>query len=449
MRLPRIIYAALIVALIAVIAGCATVSPVAPSDAIQSLEKGNRLAVEAQQTKGEANQMETFKDAIAAYDKAAKVEIGSGKTALIAVQALLAKGKIQAGVPIDDIPTGKLKKVYHTKVQNDSAARETFRQLLQKVDRRNVLQPNMRPAQAREALDRVRKSLVVNYGEPEGSELSKIVSQAYTYREELGIRIDSANKGKVLYKFMDVLVAVTGRVPAFSYWFAIILLTVIVKILITPLTKAQFKSMREMQKLQPLIKGIQEKYKGDQREIGAKTMELYKEHGINPLAGCLPILIQMPILILVYTAIRYYEIQFANGTFLWIGWEPFVHKFSIPLGSRPVWVTAANLAQPDLILLILYTISMIVSQKLSAVDPTQAEQQKMMAIMMPLMFFFLIGYLPSAFVLYWFTFNLLQTWQQYHIIHGTPPAEPAIPSAPTAAPADRVRRPSGRRRRRR
>jgi membrane protein insertase Oxa1/YidC/SpoIIIJ len=146
--------------------------------------------------------------------------------------------------------------------------------------------------------------------------------------------------------------------------------------------------------------------------------------------------------------IRYYEYQFAQGTFLWIGWSPVVHKFAIPLMGRPVWITAANLAQPDLILLLFYTASMIISQRLSVVDPTQADQQKMMSIMMAVMFFFFIGYLPSAFVLYWFTFNLLQTWQQYHVIHGVQPIEPAAPAPEPERAPQRARR-SGRRRRRR
>ena len=93
----------------------------------------------------------------------------------------------------------------------------------------------------------------------------------------------------------EALELLTGKKPGFSYWFAIIMLTVIIKLATTPLTKAQFKSMKEMQVIAPLIKEIQAKHKGDQKVIGEKTMELYKEHKINPFASCLPLLVQMPI----------------------------------------------------------------------------------------------------------------------------------------------------------
>lgn len=401
-------------------------SPAQAPEIVRQLDRGIELAVEAQKTEGERPQAEKFKAAINAFEKVTKKDPKSAEGA----EALLYTAKIRAGVPIDSKPGNELNPKFDTDAQNLGTARENFRLLVQRFNGK-----------------RSYESLVNEYGNDEAGRIKAAVDEAEAYHELAGLETDKRNRGKMLYRVMDALVAVTGRVPWLSYWVAIVLLTVIVKILITPLTKAQFKSMREMQRLQPLIKQLQEKYKGDQREIGAKTMELYKEHGVNPLAGCLPILIQMPILILVYTAIRYYEFQFAKGTFLWIGWDQLVHNFSIPIMGRPVWITAANLAQPDLILLVLYTVSMVVSQRLSAVDPTQAEQQKMMAIMMPLMFFFLIGYLPSAFVLYWLIFNLLQTWQQYHIIHGVQPAE-ILTAGPEPSATSSSRRASRRRRRR-
>ena len=112
-----------------------------------------------------------------------------------------------------------------------------------------------------------------------------------------------------------------------------------------------------------------------------------------------------------------YEFQFANGTFLWIG-SGISHAFSIlvPFVNATVWVTAKNLSEPDLILVVLYLISMYISTKMSAVDPSQAEQQKMMAIMMPVMFAFIFAGFPAAFLLYWLAFNVLQTIQQYLIM---------------------------------
>lgn len=253
-----------------------------------------------------------------------------------------------------------------------------------------------------------------------------------------------------LYVLMDLLVKMTGAIPGFSYWFAIIIVTLIVKLAITPLTKMQFAAMKEMQKISPLVKEIQEKYKGDQTVIGQKTMDLYKEHGINPFASCLPMLIQMPILLLLYRMISIYQFQFTKGTFLWIG-SAFQHKFdfTVPVGAGgTVWVTAGNLAEPDLILVVLYVISMYISTKLSNVDPTQAEQQKMMSIMMPVMFAFLFAGFPSAFLLYWLVFNIIQTVQQYLILHRN--NEPVTATGPALAPEkpkDDTPRPRRRRRR--
>lgn len=291
-----------------------------------------------------------------------------------------------------------------------------------------------------------------------------VVAKARVLKDKLAESLDQMNARdpnvflRYAYKVLDFLVNLTGKKPAFSYWFAIILITVLVKVLITPLTHAQFKSMKEMQKIGPLVKEIQAKHKGDQKTIGEKTMALYKEHNINPFASCLPLLVQMPILMLLFYTIRSYEFQFAHGQFLWIG-SALSHWQSVrnPMSGAQVWITARNLAEPDLILVVLYAVSMYVSTKLSSVDPTQAEQQKMMAIMMPIMFSFLFAGFQSAFLLYWLVFNILQTAQQYYILHGgggqpsaapVPAPEPAPPPKPEteSGGSTRIRR-RGRRRR--
>ena len=326
-----------------------------------------------------------------------------------------------------------------------------------------------KPAALRASYD-VLKQLVNIYDKPqaeleekltstEARDILRVVESGKKLKDEMAAALDKGNSTSLQYKIIDALVSLTGRIPGFSYWFAIVLVTVIVKVLITPLTKAQFKAMKEMQKVGPLVKGIQEKYKGDQKTIGEKTMELYKEHKINPFASCLPLLVQMPILMGLYYTIRSYEFQFAHGTFLWIG-SGLSHLFSLPAGftSSPgslVWVTARNLSEPDLILVVLYVISMYISTKMSAVDPTQAEQQKMMAVVMPVMFAFIFASFPSAFLLYWLVFNILQTTQQYMILHGggaegsagTPPPAPAAPddASGEGSSTERIRR---RRRRR-
>ena len=273
-----------------------------------------------------------------------------------------------------------------------------------------------------------------NFERREIAKVKEIANLAEEGKSRVAEELDKQNRGDWKYKILDFFVALTNRIPWFSYWFAIILVTFIVKIAMTPLTKAQFKAMKEMQKVAPLVKEIQAKYKGEQKTIGEKTMALYKEHHINPFASCLPILFQMPVLFLLFYMIRSYEFQFAKGTFLWIGSAlQHLHSFSI-MGNR-VYLTAANLAEPDVILVLLYVVSMYISTKMSAVDPTQAEQQKMMAIVMPVMFAFIFVGFPSAFLLYWLVFNVIQTVQQYLILHGGP-QEAATPPTPEPPPAE-------------
>lgn len=279
----------------------------------------------------------------------------------------------------------------------------------------------------------------------EVAQIRSIVADGKKLDDAIRTQLNKENSQKTLYKIMDAMVKATGSRPGFSYWFAIILLTVIIKIVTTPLTKAQFKSMKEMQTIAPLIKEIQEKYKGDQSTIGQKTMELYKEHHINPFASCLPILIQMPILWMMFMMMRQYEFQLQNGTFAWIGSAlSHLQQVAIPFSHGTVWLTARNLAEPDLLLLVLYLISMYISTKMSAVDPTQAEQQKMMAIMMPLMFGFIFASYPSAFLLYWLTLNILQTVQQYYILHKPAQAVAGATTTTTVEPAEAPKPEDGR-----
>jgi YidC/Oxa1 family membrane protein insertase len=241
--------------------------------------------------------------------------------------------------------------------------------------------------------------------------------------------IDAKNRHGIGYKIIDSLVALTGRDPNFSFAIALLIITIIVKVVTMPLSHLQYRSMREMQKIQPLLKELQEKYKGDQRALGEKTMALYKEHGVNPFSGCLPLLIQLPVLMLLYyKVIMAYQFQFAMGKFLWIG-SSLAHRLPeyATIASFKIPLMAANLAQPDLLLLLMYTVSMIISQKLTVVDPSQAEQQRIMTYTMPIMFTVILLSFPSALMLYWLFFNILSTVQQYLVLRK--PADAATPPA--------------------
>jgi YidC/Oxa1 family membrane protein insertase len=285
--------------------------------------------------------------------------------------------------------------------------------------------------------DKPRQELEINLTTAEAGQVLDVVKRAHALKDKTADELNALNSSDFKYKILDFFVGLTGRKPGFSYWFAIILITVIVKIILTPLTHAQLKSMKEMQKVGPLIKEIQQKYKGDQKTIGEKTMALYKEHNINPFASCLPMLLQLPLTIGLFYMMKSYEFQFAKGTFLWIGGSlSHLKSFTVPFSiGQLTWFTAKNLSEPDLVILVLYLLSMYFQTKISAVDPSQADQQKMMSIVMPLMFAFILAGFPSAFLLYWLVLNILQTVQQYYILKGGQPATAAVEPAAATEPA--------------
>lgn len=217
------------------------------------------------------------------------------------------------------------------------------------------------------------------------------------------------------YQMMDFLVKLLRHIPGtqsksspFSaQGLAIILFAVLIRLALAPLTHAQFRAMKDMQKKMPAfqaeMKKLQEKYKDrkDQMKMYQEMRALQKKHGVNPFGnvGCLLMLIQMPILFTLYYVIQHYQFQFQNAHFLWM----------------------SNLARPDLYLMGLYVLSMIFQSKLISAtqpppDPEQAQMQKMMTYLMPVMFAFMFKGFPAALILYWFTFNVIYTAQQYIVM---------------------------------
>jgi YidC/Oxa1 family membrane protein insertase len=190
-----------------------------------------------------------------------------------------------------------------------------------------------------------------------------------------------------------------------SYGIDIILLTVLIKILMAPLTHKSFVSMKQMQKLQPQMERLKEKFASDKEKLNKEIMELYRRNGVNPLGGCLPMVLQFPVFIGLYNALST-PIELRHASFMWIkdlsrpDWEslPFV------LGS---W----HLGIP--ILTLLMGASMFVQQWMtpSAGDPNQ---RKMM-MLMPLMFTFMFVSFPAGLTVYWLVNNILSIGQQYWI----------------------------------
>ncbi len=209
------------------------------------------------------------------------------------------------------------------------------------------------------------------------------------------------------FEIIDFLVGITGHQQAFSYAFACFLLALIVRALIFPLAQKQLMFSRQMSQLVPLTNEVRAKFKDDPQQQQVKVMEIYKEYGINPLAGCFPALLQMPLFLTVYQFMLHYQFAFQKGTFLWI--NPSVSQMTNGY-------TAPNLGELDYPLILIYGITMLASTLMAPIsDPSQAKQQRMMSIGMSVLFtgFMFFWPLPSAFVLYWTFTNLLSMAQSF------------------------------------
>jgi YidC/Oxa1 family membrane protein insertase len=237
--------------------------------------------------------------------------------------------------------------------------------------------------------------------------------------------------GNVLQPIVDLLHAVLGSIyhVVGNYGWSLILLALIVKAIFWPLNTMQYKSMLKSQMVQPQIKALQLRYKNDKAKLQEETMRLYKETGANPLASCLPLLLQMPILFSLYSAINGDRPLFASQKWLWIG-----SPISL---SSPHNVLAANLAAPDYVLLVLYIVSMYFSVRFTspALDEQQAQQQKIMAFVSPAM----VGYMgfkfawPSALIIYWLSFNVFTMAQQLFLMRRFPRTSFATAGTPAGA----------------
>ena len=199
-----------------------------------------------------------------------------------------------------------------------------------------------------------------------------------------------------------------------SYGWAIILLTVIIKIVLWPLTHKSYVSMGKMQKLQPQLAVLKEKYKGDAKKIQAETMKLYKANGVNPMGGCLPMLLQMPILFALYTTLRN-TILLRKASF-WIIPGKWIQDLSGPDVLATLDKSYPIIGNQINILPLLMGLSFFLQQKFTPTSgggSAQSEQQqKMMATLMPVMFTFLFYSLPSGLNLYFMLSTFITIGQQ-------------------------------------
>jgi YidC/Oxa1 family membrane protein insertase len=178
-----------------------------------------------------------------------------------------------------------------------------------------------------------------------------------------------------------------------NWGYAIILLTILVKMLLYPLSAASFRSMAKMRKLQPEMARLKERFGDDKQKFSQAMMEMYKKEGANPLGGCLPILLQMPVFLALYwTLMESVELRQA----------PFL-----------LWIDDLSVMDPYFVLPILMGISMFLTQMMQPEppDPIQAKVFKFLPIMMT--FFFL--WFPAGLVLYWLINNILSVLQQLYV----------------------------------
>lgn len=201
---------------------------------------------------------------------------------------------------------------------------------------------------------------------------------------------------KLLLKILAFFFLITG-----NYGIAIILMTLCVSIVLFPLTRKSFHSIKEMQKIQPLVENIRKEFADNPQKMNKEVMELYKKHKVNPLGGCLPMFLQFPVFISLYQVLGC-SIELKGAAFLWIKdlAEPDA-VFVFP-NSFPIIGNQLN------ILPILMIIAMVIQQKVSQPKGVAAnEQQKMMAFMFPLILGVVFYNLPAGLVLYWVTNTII------------------------------------------
>lgn len=181
-----------------------------------------------------------------------------------------------------------------------------------------------------------------------------------------------------------------------SYGLSIILLTIFIRLILLPLTIKQTKSMKAIQELQPKLKELQEKYKNDKERLQKEVMSFYSENKVNPLSGCLPLLLQLPIMFALFQLLmnKALAVKFAKEQFLWI----------------------SNLSKPDTVLIVLMVVSTYASQAMVAKD----KQQKTMMLPMTMMMGVIALRLPAGVLIYWVVTNVWTLGQQYVQYGGMP-----------------------------
>lgn len=195
-----------------------------------------------------------------------------------------------------------------------------------------------------------------------------------------------------------------------NWGLAIVILSLAIYFLFYPLTLKQMRSMKEMQAIQPIVEELRKTYKDNPQKLNKEILELYRQHKVNPFAGCLPLLVQLPVFFALYQALMR-SVALKGARFLWIKDLSEPDRLFILSKNLPIIANEIN------ILPILMSIIMFFQQRLSmaGATPSSAEQQKMMMIIFPIMFGFIFYHMPSGLVVYWFVNSALMFSYQLRI----------------------------------
>nr|WP_272881150.1 YidC/Oxa1 family membrane protein insertase [Phascolarctobacterium succinatutens] len=194
---------------------------------------------------------------------------------------------------------------------------------------------------------------------------------------------------------LTVLYNFTESVGIPNLGLAIVLMTIIIKLIMYPLTQKQIQSTKAMMEIQPKMKALQEKYKDDKQRLNMELANLYKSEGVNPLAGCLPLLIQMPIMIGIFYGIRDYN---------YAAHPEIVTSF--------LWLADISKADPTYVLPVLSALTTFIQTKQTMPANGGGAQNKMMMYFMPLFIGYISLTFPAGLVLYWVVMNIMQIAQQ-------------------------------------
>ena len=231
----------------------------------------------------------------------------------------------------------------------------------------------------------------------------------------------------VLVTINDFLAGL-GLGYSWTWGLAIIGLTIIVRLILFPLTWKQYKSAQQMQVIQPQIKELQKKYKSDRGKLQEETMKLYSEHRVNPFASCLPLILQLPVFIALYAAIK------GLGPLSAPEYQASVEA----LNQAPfLWIPQLGFPDPYYILLVLYVVTQMISTELMVA--TQSDQtQKWIMRAMPIVFVAFLFNFPAGLFVYWVTTNVWTIGQQL-IIRKTMPKPEELAARAKAKPKKRSR----------